>query len=137
MKSIQEFLAVITSFINTTVIPLLFAIAFLAFIFNVVRYFIIGGDNKVGQEKAKRYALYSIAAFVLMVSIWGLVNILVNGFGICRGGALTPDYIDKSPHNAIMPCDYVPLPKQRPSGSQNPYDGTSWQEQSDGTWQQQ
>lgn len=80
--SVQNYLRGIARFLNNTVVPLFFALAFLFFLVNVVRYFIIGGANEDARKKARLLALWGIIAFVLMVSIWGIVNLLVVDFGI-------------------------------------------------------
>ncbi len=88
-------------FINNTLIPLIFGIALLFFLFNTARYFIIDAENKDSRDKAKNSALYGIAAFVLLVSIWGIVNMFVSSLGITGSDAICPDYLggwcDQSP----------------------------------------
>src|SRR3989338_10308274 len=83
----------LAGFFNSTVVPLLFALAFLFFIINATRYFIIGGDKEAERAKARTFATWGIIAFVLMVSIWGIVNLLVNGFGIDNSGPICPDFL--------------------------------------------
>lgn len=81
-------------FINLKIVPFLFSLALLFFIYFMVRYFIIDINNADGKEKAKRYAIYSIAGFVLMVSLWGVVNLLVGGFfGTNTGNPVCPDTV--------------------------------------------
>ena len=92
---IQEFILDILFFINETLIPFIIAIAFLVFIWNVARYFIIGGANDQDREKAKRLALYGILAFVIIVSLWGIVNVVVGGLGFNREQPLEPDYVER------------------------------------------
>ena len=91
--NIQDFIKNSIVFLNKTIIPLLFALAFLFFIVNVARYFIIGGGNEEARKKAKTLALWGIIAFVVMVSVWGIVNLLVSGFGIGRNITPCPDFI--------------------------------------------
>lgn len=91
--NIQTFLINILSFLNATVLPFLFALAFLFFLWNATRYFIIGGSNEEDQTKAKALAVWGIAAFVFIVSLWGIVNLLVEGFRFGPNTAITPDYI--------------------------------------------
>ena len=79
-------------FLNTTVVPFLIAIAFLVFMWNMTRYFIIGGANEQEHEKAKSTALYGIASFVLITCVWGIVNLFVYGFGFTSNNPLLPDY---------------------------------------------
>ena len=92
--SLQGYLILIMQFINYTLLPIIFSIALLFFLVNAARYFIIEGADSEGREKAKKLALYGIGAFVFLVSIWGIVNMLVNGLGIGNGDVLCPDYLN-------------------------------------------
>lgn len=94
MNSLQEFIIGVSTFINNVLLPFLFALALLFFIYNAFRFFIFESDDTDGREKAKRMALYGILAFVFLVSIWGIVNMLVNGLGIGGNRALNSDYIE-------------------------------------------
>lgn len=89
---VQTFLNDILIFINERIVPLLLAVAFLVFIWNVARYFIIGGADEQNRQKAKRLALYGIGAFVFIVCIWGIVNLFVSGLGFDRQSFICPDY---------------------------------------------
>ncbi len=80
------------SFINSYIIPLILAIAFIFFIWNLARFFIIEAANSDKREEAKRAAIYGIAAFVVIASIWGLVNVLVSSLNIDRSNPVCPDY---------------------------------------------
>lgn len=90
---LQQLFAGVLTFINTFLFPLLMAIAVLIFLWNIVRYFIIGGGNEEDQSKAKTLALWGILAFVAIASIWGIVNIFVGIFGLGGHAPITPDYI--------------------------------------------
>lgn len=90
--NIQGFLGEFLTFLNLIIVPLIFALAFLFFLWNATRYFIIGQGSDESKEKAKRLALYGILAFVIMVSIWGIVNLLVGGLGFDRTSIICPDY---------------------------------------------
>ncbi|MCB9819673.1 hypothetical protein H6789_03145 [Candidatus Nomurabacteria bacterium] len=96
MYSIQEFIVKLTLFISNTLLPFLFGLALLFFIYNVFRLFILKSSENEAKESAKRFALYSIAAFVFLVSIWGIVNLLVNGLGLNGGYDVVPDYMMNS-----------------------------------------
>jgi hypothetical protein len=91
--NIQELIKSSIVFLNKTLVPILFALAFLFFLINVVRYFIIGGGSEDAHKKAKTLALWGIIAFVLMVSIWGVVNVFISGIGISRNITPCPDFI--------------------------------------------
>ena len=92
-QSVQGLLVGILGFINGVIIPFVLGIAFLVFLINAVRFFIIGGNSTEGQENARNLALYGICAFVLILSLWGMVNLLADGFGFNNEEAPTADYI--------------------------------------------
>lgn len=76
---IGGFIDRITTFINNTIIPLVFAISLVVFIWGMFRYFIHKGAED--REQGKQLAIWAVVAFVLMVSIWGIVNLIANGLG--------------------------------------------------------
>lgn len=80
--SLQSLLVGIGGFLNSIVIPFILAIAFIVFVVNVVRFFILGGASDEGQKNAKNLALYGIGAFVFILSFWGIVNMLIDGVGL-------------------------------------------------------
>ena len=92
-ESVQGYIILILQFINFTLIPLLFSIALLFFLINTARYFIIEAGDSASREKAKTFALYGLGAFVIMVSIWGIVNMFVFGLEIDSEDAMCPDYL--------------------------------------------
>jgi hypothetical protein len=112
--SLQSLLTDSVAFLNKSVLPLLFSLAFLFFIVNVARYFIIGGANEDSRKKARLLALWGIIAFVVMISIWGIVNILVSGLGVGRGTPLSPDAFQTSGtgsnSNTPVPTGNAPVP---------------------------
>jgi hypothetical protein len=94
---IGTFITNIGTFINSTLIPFVFALALLAFIWGMFQYFIFGGSDEGSQEKGKQLMLYAIAGFVLMVSIWGIVNMISGGLGF--SGTNTIQQIPDVPTN--------------------------------------
>jgi len=94
MQSLQQFIVSISSFINGVLIPFLFALALLFFIYNAFKYFILEGAE--AKEEAKTMAIYGIAGFVILVSIWGIVNVLMSGLGLRQNDPITPDYFGTS-----------------------------------------
>lgn len=95
--TVQTMLAGINTLINSFIIPLLLSVAVLAFIYNTFQYFIVKSVEEEGRKKAKQYMLYSLAAFVIIVALWGIVNFIIQGLGfVDRSGAVCPDYIDPS-----------------------------------------
>jgi len=62
--------------INNVLVPVLFAIAFIVFLWGAFQTFIIGATSDDTKEKGKNLMLWGLIGFFVMVSIWGLVNIL-------------------------------------------------------------
>lgn len=94
-QSLQGLMTGILGFINLIVTPVILGIAFLIFLINAVRFFIIGSSSTEGQENARNLALYGIAAFVLILSLWGIVNLVIDGvFGSANDPCIpTSDYV--------------------------------------------
>lgn len=76
--------------INWYIVPLLFAVAFLYFLWGVYNYFILGAADEKKLETGRQFTLWSIVAFVVILSVWGLVAILANTFGLMLGEAAPP-----------------------------------------------
>ena len=93
--SFQSMFGNIVTFIDRTLIPFLFGLAFLFFVINVFRYFILGGGNPDAQESAKSLATYGVAAFVFLIIFWGIVNMLVSSLGLDGTRSITSDYLSK------------------------------------------
>ncbi|MDP3402910.1 MAG: pilin [bacterium] len=70
----------IIGLINNVAVPLLFAVAFIVFIWGIFTYFISGGHDEEKRETGKSLMLWGIIGFFIMVSVWGLVNILRGTF---------------------------------------------------------
>lgn len=80
----------VIGFINDTLVPLVFALALIVFIWGLFTSFILpNGDRDQGRQ----LMLWGIIAFFVMVSVWGLVNILVGTFGL-ENTPITPPEVD-------------------------------------------
>ncbi len=66
------------------VVPLIFALALVMFIWGVVQM-VINPSEEAKREKGREFMLWGIIALAVMVSVWGLVNILRATFGIGVG----------------------------------------------------
>jgi hypothetical protein len=80
--NLQTYIATFISFLNGIVIPFMLGMAFLVFVINVFRFFILGGANPDSQEKAKQLAVYGVGAFVFIIIFWGVVGLLTSSFGL-------------------------------------------------------
>lgn len=67
---------------NTVIIPLIFALAFVVFIWGVVKYFFLYGGEDTKRAEGRQFILWGIIGMVVLFSVWGFVNILLSTFGI-------------------------------------------------------
>lgn len=68
--------------INSVLVPVLFAIAFLMFLWGIAKSYIIHGDTPAEVEKGHKLVMWGIIGFAVMISVWGLVNVVANTFGL-------------------------------------------------------
>ncbi len=76
--------------INNVLVPVLFAIAFIVFLWGAFNVFILGSQSEETKEKGKNLMLYGLIGFFVMVSIWGLVNILTSSVQTNNTGPTVP-----------------------------------------------
>lgn len=81
-EEIKTFANDIAGFINSTLVPLIFALAFLVFLWGVFKVFILGAADEEKRKEGKNLMLYAMIGFLVMVSIWGIVNLLSKGLGL-------------------------------------------------------
>ena len=81
-SGIPGILGYFITIINNVLVPLIFAISFVVFLWGVFQYFILGATSEEGAKKGGQLVLYGIIGFAIMISVWGLVNIVVNTFGL-------------------------------------------------------
>ena len=81
LTPLRTFVQNIITFMNGTLVPLIFALAFLVFLWGMFKTFILGGHDEEKQSEGKQLMMYAIIGFVVMVSLWGIVNLVANGFG--------------------------------------------------------
>jgi hypothetical protein len=58
------------------------------FIWGVIKFFIINADEEAKREQGKQFMIWGIIALAVMLSVWGLVGILSNTFGL--SGSVLP-----------------------------------------------
>ena len=51
------------------------------FVWGVVQY-VISGASEEQKDKGKQYMIWGLIALTVMVSVWGIVKIVGNTFGI-------------------------------------------------------
>ncbi len=73
--------------INNILVPVLFAIAFIVFLWGAFQTFIMGASSEETKDKGKGLMLWSLIGFFVMISIWGLVSILTGSVGFGNNAA--------------------------------------------------
>lgn len=81
LNSVENILDFLTCTIVNSVVPLLFALAAVGFIWGVIQM-VINPDDAEKRKKGKQYMIWGIVALFVMVAMWGLVSVLTNTFDI-------------------------------------------------------
>ncbi len=92
--------------IGNIITYILVAAAVLFIVYNVVKYFI----KPAGEDRSKAGldAVYGIIGLFIIVSIWGLVNILTNTFKTTPTDQAIPN-LGNSTQNGGIPANQIPL----------------------------
>ena len=96
-KDLKYLISVVTYYMNLFA-GLIIGLAVLTFIWNIYNYFFKADvENK---KEAGLYVLYSTVGFFVILSLWGLVNILTNTFNL---GAPQPTFPFGATSNTSAP----------------------------------
>ncbi len=79
-KTLSDLATLIAGYLNIG-IYLIMGLAIVMFVWNIFIYYIKGGD-KVDRVEAGKYVMWSIIAFFIILSFWGLVNILTTSLNL-------------------------------------------------------
>ena len=80
-QGVQGILLTILRIINGIVIPLIIGLAVVYFLWGIATYILSSGDEEKKTEGRSKM-IYGIVALAVMVSVWGLVRVVQNTFGI-------------------------------------------------------
>lgn len=61
-------------------IPVLIGIAFVAFIIGMSK-FVLNADSEEGRKEGKRMMVWGSITLFIMISVWGIIRIVLGGFG--------------------------------------------------------
>ena len=78
--------------VNWVLVPILMAIAFIVFLWGVYKYFIQGAANEEDRKTGRQFVLWGVIGFVIITSIWGLVNIVKSTVIPSTAGSTRPAY---------------------------------------------
>ena len=85
--------------INNVLVPLLFAVAFIVFLYGIAKAYIFSHGDAEAVKQGHQTILWGLIAFAVMVSIWGLVNVVANTFGLA-GSYAPPTPTSVSPYGS-------------------------------------
>jgi hypothetical protein len=94
-NTIGESLKSIVTDIFTPLITLIIAAGLIVFLWGIVKYVTAGADEKKASE-GRNLMIYGIISLTVMISVWGLVNILTKSFDLQQKA---PPYIPSFDRN--------------------------------------
>ncbi|MDB5237374.1 MAG: hypothetical protein JWL88_476 [Parcubacteria group bacterium] len=138
--SLQYDIVSIIDFINRFLVPFVFAIAFALFLFGVFQFFFLKGTDSKARTEGRGFIIGGIIAFAVMLSVWGLVNIIKGSIpGLSQGQPDLPTFNattgTKGTLPAQIPAQGTNLPAQIPAqGSGLPAQIPAQQNNPDGSF---
>ncbi len=87
-SNICQVASTILFIINSVLVPVIFALAFIVFLWGIFKTYIWSGGDDAAVKQGHQLILWGIIGFVVMISLWGLVNVVANTFGLA--GVVAP-----------------------------------------------
>jgi Type IV secretion system pilin len=81
----KDFITGIIGILNTVIVPVIFALAFVTFVWGVMNYFIFNGGNEEKRSEGRQFVFWGILGMAVLFSVWGFVNLLLSTLGITPG----------------------------------------------------
>lgn len=72
-------------------VELILALSLISFLYGIFRLVFLDASNEEGRNKARKFMLWGIISLFVMVSVWGLVNVLRSSF-FGGGGLIIPTF---------------------------------------------
>lgn len=85
-NDLKGVISLIASYLNSA-LALIMGVAVVMFVFYVVRYFI--QPSGVERAEAAKYLMWSLIGFFVILSFWGIVNILLQTFAFGQNNPST------------------------------------------------
>ena len=82
-----DLLGFVNAIINQA-IPVVVSLAFLFFVWGLAKFILLSGDEK-RHEEGRNIMIWGIIALFVLVSVWGIVNLVGNLTGIPQANAPT------------------------------------------------
>ncbi|HEY4714974.1 MAG TPA: hypothetical protein VIH31_00500 [Candidatus Paceibacterota bacterium] len=81
MNDVRGIFNFFTCLLLDSLVPLLITVAIVLFIIGVIRY-VLNANDSTKREEGRNFMIWGIVGLFAIVSIWGLVKLLTNTFGI-------------------------------------------------------
>lgn len=79
--SVQTLMNSISRVILNPLITLLFALAMVYFVYGLLQY-LLSPDNEEIRKTSKSHMLWGVVGMFIMVSVFGIMNLIINTLGI-------------------------------------------------------
>ncbi len=101
--NLAGFIGTLGALIDNAIVPFIFSIAFIVFIWGIFQYFIAGGADEEKRKEGRNLALWGIIGLAVMVSVWGLVSLVVNTLHLQTGRPSLPLFNQGAPQQTTTP----------------------------------
>ncbi|MBU6231068.1 MAG: hypothetical protein KGI45_02330 [Patescibacteria group bacterium] len=78
-QTLQDVIGLVAGYLNM-ILELLMGLAVVVFVWYVIKYFILKPDTK--RSEAAQYVMWSVIGFFVILSVWGIVNIMTATFNL-------------------------------------------------------
>lgn len=86
LNNVERLISSIGRLVNLA-IPIVVALALLAFFWGLVKFIFAAGDE-AAKDQGKRIMLWGLVALFVMVAVWGLVRFISTALGVGLGGTI-------------------------------------------------
>lgn len=93
-QTVESLVQKISVLLINPLIIFMFVLAFLYFLYGAYEYLIQNATDTGAQQKGKDHMLYGIIGLVIMMSVYGIINILLATTGADKDIQASPDKID-------------------------------------------
>ncbi len=77
-KTLSDLVITVTGYLNQALV-LMMSLAVVIFVWQIIQYYI---KPDAERAEAGKYVMYSVIGFFIILSFWGIVNVLQNTFGL-------------------------------------------------------
>lgn len=88
IERLQDILTLLNCYISTGLVPIIFTLALIYFMLGVIKYVV--SDSEKDKAKGRQFMIWGIVALFAMVSVWGLVKVIGNTFGVTADVKVLP-----------------------------------------------